>query len=145
MCHSAAKKKRENESQAEWNAREGCRKPPWGRADASWGVSTGSRSQGTAFKASRSGFILFSAVSSSHCQPRSGVTLGRGRWGSLVPDIPALRGLRGEIHQHGLQSGKASWRWWHWRWILRSDWGFSRQRRGKCRHQKHRYSYGRPS
>ena len=51
---SQKKKKRENKSQAEWNAREGCRKPPWGRADASWGMSTGFRSQGTAFKASKS-------------------------------------------------------------------------------------------
>lgn len=51
---------------------------------------------------------------------QSGMTLGRGGWAGLVPNIPALWGLRGES-QHRLQSWKASQRQWHWRWILKVD------------------------
>lgn len=51
---------------------------------------------------------------------QSGMALGRGGWAGLVPNIPALWGLRGES-QHGLQSRKASQGQWHWRWTLKVD------------------------
>lgn len=64
---------------------------------------------------------LYSPFSSPQATADLGVTVGRGGWGHLVPDISDLCGLRGDRHQHGLQSGKASRRQWYWRWILKDD------------------------
>lgn len=80
------------QSWAEWAAGQGCRQPP----RAGWGMSTGPCSQGTAFKASRS-VIGSKQLYFPFCS-QSGMTLGRGGWTSVVPNIPALGGLVGRAN-----------------------------------------------